>query len=87
MATDNSVAGRPIVASGRLISVELINARDKTQMRGEHYKRKAADFLQVVQEKIARTISEKLRIKLTGDSGATTDETCHGETKKLFGYV
>jgi DNA-binding winged helix-turn-helix (wHTH) protein/TolB-like protein/Flp pilus assembly protein TadD len=47
------------------ISVELIDARDKTQMWGEHYKRKVAD-LQVVQEEIARTISEKLRIRLTG---------------------
>ena len=47
------------------ISVELVNARNKTQMWGEQYNRKAAD-LQAVQGEIARTISEKLRVRLTG---------------------
>lgn len=47
------------------ISVELVNARNKTQMWGEQYSRKAAD-LQAVQGDIARTISEKLRVRLTG---------------------
>lgn len=47
------------------ISVELVDARDKTQMWGEHYNRKASD-LQALQEEIARTISQKLRIRLTG---------------------
>ena len=48
-----------------LISVELVNARDKTQMWGEQYNRRATD-LQAVQAEIARTISEKLRLRLTG---------------------
>ncbi len=47
------------------ISVELVDARNKTQMWGEQYTRKAAD-LQAVQGEIARTISEKLRVRLTG---------------------
>jgi TolB-like protein/DNA-binding winged helix-turn-helix (wHTH) protein/tetratricopeptide (TPR) repeat protein len=48
-----------------VLSVELIDARDKTQVWGERYTRKATD-VQAVQEDIARTISEKLRVKLTG---------------------
>jgi len=47
-----------------LISVELVNARDKTQVWGEQYNRKAADILQV-QSEISREIAEKLRIRLS----------------------
>ena len=48
------------------ISVEMINAADKTQMWGETYTRKSADA-QSVQEEIARTVSGKLRLKLSGE--------------------
>jgi TolB-like protein/DNA-binding winged helix-turn-helix (wHTH) protein/Flp pilus assembly protein TadD len=47
-----------------LISVELIDTRDKTQMWGEQYNRKASDLLQV-QSEISREIAEKLRLRLT----------------------
>ena len=47
------------------ISVELTNAQDKTQMWGAQYNRRATD-LQAVQAEIARTVSEKLRLRLTG---------------------
>lgn len=47
------------------ISVEMINAADKTRIWGEIYSRKSADA-QNVQEEIARTVSENLRLKLTG---------------------
>jgi serine/threonine protein kinase len=60
------VTGRIVQFGDSLqISVELVNARDKTQMWGEQYNRKAAD-LQAVPGEIARTISEKLRVRLTG---------------------
>lgn len=49
-----------------LISVELMNARDKTQVWGEQYNRKLTDIL-VVQQEISREVSEKLRLKLTSD--------------------
>jgi eukaryotic-like serine/threonine-protein kinase len=49
-----------------LISVELVNARDRTQMWGEQYNRKLTDIL-VVQQEISREVSEKLRLKLTGE--------------------
>ena len=60
------VTGRVIRRGGELqVSVELMNAQDNTQMWGEQYNRPAAD-LQAVQVEIARTISEKLRLRLTG---------------------
>jgi TolB-like protein/Flp pilus assembly protein TadD len=46
-----------------LISVELINTHDKTQMWGEQYKRKASDLLQV-QSEISREIAQRLRVQL-----------------------
>jgi TolB-like protein/DNA-binding winged helix-turn-helix (wHTH) protein/Flp pilus assembly protein TadD len=48
-----------------VVSVELMDARDKTQVWGERYTRRAAD-IQVVEEEITRTVSEKLRLRLSG---------------------
>ncbi|MEP6920512.1 MAG: protein kinase [bacterium] len=48
------------------ISVELVNASDKTQMWGEQYDRKATDLL-AVQSEIAKHIAEKLRLRLSGE--------------------
>jgi len=50
---------------GLTIGVELINARDNSQMWGQQYNRKLADVF-AVQEEIAKEVSEKLRLKLTG---------------------
>jgi len=50
-----------------LISVELVNARDKTQVWGEQYNRKATDVLQV-QTEISKEIAEKLRLRLTASA-------------------
>ncbi len=47
------------------ISVELINAQDNSQIWGQQYNRKLADVF-AVQEEIAKEVSEKLRLKLTG---------------------
>jgi adenylate cyclase len=47
------------------ISVELINAQDNSQIWGQQYNRKLADVF-AVQEEMAREISERLRVKLTG---------------------
>jgi eukaryotic-like serine/threonine-protein kinase len=46
------------------ISVELIDGRDRTQVWGQQYKRKATDLL-AVQAEISREIAEKLRLRLT----------------------
>src|SRR6266511_1868630 len=50
---------------GLTIGVELINAQDNSQIWGQQYNRKLADVF-AVQEEIAREISEKLRVKLSG---------------------
>jgi adenylate cyclase len=50
---------------GLLISVELINAQDNSQIWGQQYNRKLADVF-AVQEEIAKEISDRLRLKLTG---------------------
>src|SRR5216117_4017090 len=50
---------------GLSISVELINAQDNTEIWGQQYNRKLADVF-AVQEEIAKEISEKLRLKLSG---------------------
>ena len=47
------------------ISVELINASDNTQIWGENYRRKVVDA-QMIQEEIAQTVLQKLRLKLSG---------------------
>jgi serine/threonine protein kinase/Tfp pilus assembly protein PilF len=47
-----------------LISVELMDARDKTQVWGEQYNRKATDLL-AIQSEISREIAAALRLKLT----------------------
>src|SRR5438034_4503689 len=51
--------------NGLSISVELINAQDNSEIWGQQYNRKLADVF-AVQEEIAKEISEKLRLKLTG---------------------
>jgi len=50
---------------GLAISVELIKVQDNSQIWGQQYNRKLADVF-VIQEEIAKEISDKLRLKLTG---------------------
>lgn len=47
------------------IAVELIDVKDNRSVWGDTYQRKTAD-IQSVQREIARNVSEKLRLKLTG---------------------
>jgi serine/threonine-protein kinase len=80
------VTGRIVRLGDTLqISVELVNARNNTQMWGEQYSRKAAD-LQAVQGEIARTISEKLRIRFTGtqEQQLTKPATQNPEAYQLY---
>jgi serine/threonine-protein kinase len=47
-----------------LISVELVDARDRTQVWGEQYNRKATDLI-AVQSEISSAIAQNLRLRLT----------------------
>jgi serine/threonine protein kinase/TolB-like protein/Tfp pilus assembly protein PilF len=60
------VVGRVLQRGDSLtISAELVDARENKQLWGQQYNRKLADIF-AVQEDIAKEISEKLRLKLTG---------------------
>lgn len=59
------VTGRIVQRGDDLsIRVEMIDARDNRQLWSEQYNRRAADAL-AVQQEIAQTVSEKLRLKLS----------------------
>lgn len=80
------VTGRVVQRGDNLqISVEMVDARDKTQMWGAQFNRQAGD-LQAVQEEMARTISEKLRLRLTGAQAQqlTKRATPNAEAYQLY---
>jgi eukaryotic-like serine/threonine-protein kinase len=80
------VIGRVVQRGDNLqVSAEMVDARDKTQLWGEQYNRKATD-VQAVQEEIARTISEKLRLRLTGAEAQqlTKHATLNPEAYQLY---
>src|SRR5438132_7275772 len=54
------------VGDGLMIAAELIDVTNDSQLWGEHYNRKLSDIFDV-QEEIAKEISERLRLKLSGD--------------------
>jgi TolB-like protein/DNA-binding winged helix-turn-helix (wHTH) protein/Tfp pilus assembly protein PilF len=55
------------------IQVDLINVADGSQLWGEHYQRKLSDIL-AVQSEIARAISAKMRLRLTGEEEQRLNE-------------
>ena len=61
------LAGRVLQLGERLdIQTELVKVDDGSQLWGERYDRRVADVF-ALQDDIAREISEKLRLKLSGD--------------------
>jgi TolB-like protein len=68
-----------------LISVELMDARDNTQVWGEQYNRHGSDLL-AVQTEIARDVSQKLRARLSGadEQKATKNYTANVEAYQLY---
>jgi TolB-like protein/Tfp pilus assembly protein PilF len=61
------LTGRVLQLGERLIiRTELVDTADGSQLWGEQYNRRPSDLL-AVQEEISREISEKLRIRLTGE--------------------
>jgi len=61
------LTGRLLQMGDRLIiKTELIDVLNDSQLWGEQYNRKLSDILEL-EEEISREISEKLRIKLTGE--------------------
>ncbi|OLE96458.1 MAG: hypothetical protein AUG75_20250 [Cyanobacteria bacterium 13_1_20CM_4_61_6] len=61
------LTGRVVQQGNNLtVNVDLVNVTDGSQLWGEKYDRKLSDIF-AVQEEIARQISDKLRLKLTGE--------------------
>jgi len=66
LAVGAVVMGRLLQQGDKLtIQTELVNVSDGTELWGQQYNRKVADVF-AVQEEIAKEISEKLRLKLSG---------------------
>ncbi len=64
------VTGRVMQRGDELfVSAELVDAREDRQLWGEQYDRKMSDLLRV-QADIARAISEKLSVRLSGEEKA-----------------
>ena len=61
------LTGRVVLRGANLnVQVELIDVQKQAQLWGEQYNRNMTDII-VVQEEIAKQISEKLRLRLTGE--------------------
>ena len=73
------------LADSLTISVELVDVRDNRRLWGEQYSRKLSDLL-VVQDEIAREVSEKLRLQLTGEEERllATPHTENSEAYRLY---
>jgi serine/threonine-protein kinase len=67
------------------ISIDLIDARDDTQVWGEQYNRRMSE-LPTLQEEIARQVSEKLQHRLSGEDEkrVTRRYTDNAEAYQLF---
>jgi serine/threonine-protein kinase len=67
------------------ITVELIEVQGNRSIWGDTYQRKTAD-IQSVQKEIARTVSEKLRLKLTGadETQLAKTDTESGEAYEAY---
>jgi len=62
------LAGRVMLrGEALLVSAELINVSEATQLWGERYNSKLADIFEL-EEKVARKITAQLRVKLTGEA-------------------
>ena len=68
------------------ITVELMDVQRNSQIWGDTYQRKTAD-IQTVQSEIARTVSEKLRLKLTGAEQTQMAKTYTGSGEAYQAYL
>jgi TolB-like protein/Flp pilus assembly protein TadD len=68
-----------------VIGVELVDTRDNNQIWGEHFNRKLSDIV-AVQQEISKEISEKLRLRLTGEEQKrlTKPSTQNTEAYQLY---
>jgi len=53
-------------ADNLIVQADLVNVADGSELWGEHYTRKAVDVF-AIQDEIARQITDRLRVRLTGE--------------------
>jgi eukaryotic-like serine/threonine-protein kinase len=72
-------------ADALIVKCELVDTRDGSLLWGENYNRKFSDIL-AIEEEISREISEKLRLKITGEEAArlTRRATQSAEAHRLY---
>ncbi len=77
-----------IVQRGDLLTVQadLVDAREGTQLWGERYNRQLRDIL-ALQEEIAEQISDRLRLKLSGDEQRRLTRTYTQDTEAYQLYL
>src|SRR5437667_9578733 len=78
--------GRVVQRGDQLtLSLELVEARTGNQIWGEQYNRKTADLV-ALQNEIARDVSDKLRVKLSGaeEQRVTKNYTANSEAYQLY---
>ncbi len=82
------LTGRIVERSdGLSISAELVDARLNSVIWGEQYSRKKLADIFSVQEDISREISEKLRLRLTGEEKKRLRERYTGNTAAYQSYL
>ncbi len=74
-------------SDGLSIGVELVDASKNSVIWGEQYSRKKLADIFLVQEDISREISEKLRLKLTGEEKERLAKRYTGNTEAYQAYL
>jgi serine/threonine-protein kinase len=77
-----------IVRRGDLLTIqtELVDALEGTQIWGERYHRKAADIL-ALQEELAEQISDRLRLRLSGEEQRRLTRSFTRDTEAYYLYL
>src|SRR2546428_3454637 len=81
------VAGRVTQLADHLtVQAELIDVQDGSQLWGEQYNRRLSDIF-TIEEELARDISQKLRLRLTGQQEQRLTKRYTADTKAYELYV
>lgn len=86
LGVDAIMSGRLIQRGNDLvISVDLIDVKNKKTLWGEQFERKMSDLL-VTQKEIAAAIADKLQLRLSGNDskGLTKQDTTNNEAYQLY---
>jgi len=87
LGVESLVTGRVTQRGDDLsVSAELVDGREDKQLWGEQYSRKMADISSVQQE-IATAISEKLRLRLTGEEKSRLSRPSAANPEAYQAYV